>query len=286
MEFRRYNGDYDALCDFLIELNQKSRNHINWNWARFEWMYAHPEFDRNLLSSIGLWDDGKKIVGAAIYDMYFGEAFCGVLPEYDNLYPEVLEYAYHELKDDSGLGISICDEDHAKIKVAENCGFVLSGQSEQIRKFNLLENFSAPLPNGFSFRDLDPSKEPYEFQWLLWQGFNHGEDKEEFEKTEKISPQIRRHFNSHLSVAAINTAGENVSYCCLWYNGKTDYAYVEPVCTVPAYRGKGISKAVIFEALNRAKLLGAKDAVVISDMAFYEKLCFQKDLHFSFWWKK
>ncbi|MBQ5999602.1 MAG: GNAT family N-acetyltransferase [Treponema sp.] len=286
MEFRRYNGDYDALCDFLIELNQKSRNHINWNWARFEWMYAHPEFDRNLLSSIGLWDDGKKIVGAAIYDMYFGEAFCGVLPEYDNLYPEVLEYAYHELKDDSGLGISICDEDHAKIKVAENCGFVLSGQSEQIRKFNLLENFSAPLPNGFSFRDLDPSKEPYEFQWLLWQGFNHGEDKEEFEKTEKIIPQIRRHFNSHLSVAAINTAGENVSYCCLWYNGKTDYAYVEPVCTVPAYRGKGISKAVIFEALNRAKLLGAKDAVVISDMAFYEKLCFQKDLHFSFWWKK
>ena len=278
--------DYDALCDFLIELNQKSRNHINWNWARFEWMYAHPEFDRNLLSSIGLWDDGKKIVGAAIYDMYFGEAFCGVLPEYDNLYPEVLEYAYHELKDDSGLGISICDEDHAKIKVAENCGFVLSGQSEQIRKFNLLENFSAPLPNGFSFRDLDPSKEPYEFQWLLWQGFNHGEDKEEFEKTEKIIPQIRRHFNSHLSVAAINTAGENVSYCCLWYNGKTDYAYVEPVCTVPAYRGKGISKAVIFEALNRAKLLGAKDAVVISDMAFYEKLCFQKDLHFSFWWKK
>lgn len=286
MEFRRYNGDYDALCDFLIELNQKSRNHINWNWARFEWMYAHPEFDRNLLSSIGLWDDGEKIVGAAIYDMYFGEAFCGVLPEYDNLYPEVLEYAYHELKDDSGLGISICDEDHAKIKVAENCGFVLSGQSEQIRKFNLLENFSAPLPNGFSFRDLDPSKEPYEFQWLLWQGFNHGEDKEEFEKTEKIIPQIRRHFNSHLSVAAINTAGENVSYCCLWYNGKTDYAYVEPVCTVPAYRGKGISKAVIFEALNRAKLLGAKDAVVISDMAFYEKLCFQKDLHFSFWWKK
>lgn len=286
MEFRRYNGEYDALCDFLIELNQKSRNHINWNWARFEWMYAHPEFDRNLLSSIGLWDDGEKIVGAAIYDMHFGEAFCGVLPEYDNLYPEVLEYAYHELKDDSGLGISICDEDHAKIKVAENCGFVLSGQSEQIMKFDLFKNFSAALPAGFFFQDLDPEIDPYGFQWLLWQGFNHGEDKEEFEKSEKIVPQIRRHFNRHLSIAAVNAAGENVSYCCLWFNEKTDYAYVEPVCTVPAYRGKGLSRAVVYEALNRAAILGAKKAIVISDMFFYEKLGFKKDMHFSFWWKK
>lgn len=286
MEFRRYNGDYDALCDFLIELNQKSRNHINWNWARFEWMYAHPEFDRNLLSSIGLWDDGEKIVGAAIYDMYFGEAFCGVLPEYDNLYPEVLEYAYHELKDDSGLGISICDEDHAKIKVAENCGFVLSRQSEQIMKFDLFKNFSAALPAGFFFQDLDPEIDPYGFQWLLWQGFDHGENKEEFEKSEKIVPQIRRHFNRHLSIAAVNAAGENVSYCCLWFNEKTDYAYVEPVCTVPAYRGKGLSRAVVYEALNRAAILGAKKAIVISDMFFYEKLGFKKDVHFSFWWKK
>ena len=34
-----------------------------------------------------------------------------------------------------------------------------------------------------------------------------------------------------------NTDGEYVSYCCLWYSDKTDYAYVEPVCTVPSYRG-------------------------------------------------
>lgn len=286
MEFRKYNGDYDSICDFLVELNQKSKNHINWNWARFEWMYEHPEFDKDSLSAIGLWFDGSKIIGAAIYDMYFGEAFCGVLPEYDDLYPEILDYAYRELKDDSGLGIAICDDDFNKIKAAEDCGFVRSEQSEQIMKFNLLENFSAPLPNGFYFKELNPVKEPYDFQWLLWQGFDHGENKEEFEKTEKIVPQIRRHFNSHLSVAAVNSAGEYVSYCCLWYNSKTDYTYIEPVCTVSAYRGKGISKAVIFEALNRTKQLGAKHAVVISDMDFYEKLGFKKDSHFSFWWKK
>ena len=33
MEFRNYREeDYDAVCDFLIELNKNNKNHINWNW--------------------------------------------------------------------------------------------------------------------------------------------------------------------------------------------------------------------------------------------------------------
>lgn len=48
-----------------------------------------------------------------------------------------------------------------------------------------------------------------DFQWLLWQGFDHGENKKKFEKTEKIVPQIRRHFNSHLSMAAVNSGGKS-----------------------------------------------------------------------------
>ena len=56
MSFRGYRDeDYEAVCDFLIELNRKDRTHINWNWARFEWMMEHPEFDKSASSSIGLW---------------------------------------------------------------------------------------------------------------------------------------------------------------------------------------------------------------------------------------
>ena len=39
MKFKHYsNEDYEAVCKFLIELNRENQNHINWNWARFEWM--------------------------------------------------------------------------------------------------------------------------------------------------------------------------------------------------------------------------------------------------------
>ena len=95
LSFRHYaEADYEAVCRFLIDLNRNERSHIHWNWARFEWMYEHPECDKSLLGSIGLWLDGARVVGAAIYDMYFGEAFCGALPEYAALYPEILDYAW------------------------------------------------------------------------------------------------------------------------------------------------------------------------------------------------
>ena len=91
MILKRYTREnYEAVCDFLIELCRQDNAQIHWNWARFEWMMEHPEFNKSLLSSIGLWVENDSIVGAAIYDMYFGEAFCGVLPEYADLYPEIL----------------------------------------------------------------------------------------------------------------------------------------------------------------------------------------------------
>ena len=133
MELRRFKDeDYDAVCDFLIALNDSSRDHINWNWARFEWMYEHPDFDKSLLSSIGLWTDQGRIVGAAVYDMYLGEAFCGALPGYGSLYPEILAYAYRFLKDDNGLAAAICSDCAAEIHAAETQGFVPTGQTETV----------------------------------------------------------------------------------------------------------------------------------------------------------
>lgn len=288
--FKHYTEyDYEAVCDFLIELNREKQHHINWNWGRFEWMMKHPEFDESLTGSIGLWTDGDQVVGAAIYDMYFGEAFVGVLPAYSALYPELLDYAYRELKDENGLGVAVCDNCADEMSVVKSAGFEIAEQTETVMRLDLDEALPVDLPDGLRLAELDPVKEPVAFQWLLWQGFDHGSDKAEFEKDGDVFPEIpvfRRHFDPSLSIAAKASDGEYVSYCCLWYAGKTDYAYVEPVCTVPSFRGKGVAKAVIYEALNRASSLGAKRAYVLSDMPFYENLGFRKDKHFTFFWKR
>ena len=286
VSFRSYRDeDYEAVCDFLIELNQKDRTHINWNWARFEWMMEHPEFDKSAASSIGLWRSEGKVVGAAIYDMYFGEAFCAVLPEHEALYSEILDYAFRELKDDTGLGIAICDESRGEIEAAEAVGFTPDEQSETVLRLGLDELCRTPLPEGYVFAELDPADRPEDFQWILWQGFDHGTDHEEFKRKDPIIPQCRPHLNKCLSLAIALPDGNMVAYCCVWYRMDTDYAYVEPVCTVPAHREKGLASTLLSEALTRAKALGAREAYVISDLPFYEKLGFEKAQHFTFYRK-
>ena len=287
MEFRHFREeDYQAVCDFLIALNEPGRSHINWNWARFEWMYEHPEFDKNAKSAIGLWTDGDRVVGAAIYDMYFGEAFCAALPEYASLFPEILAYAYDALKDENGLAIALCDENAAEIEAARKQGFVPTEQSETMMEADLGRDFAPAFPEGLHAESPDPVKDAYAIQWLFWQGFDHGGDRAEFERTEQIVPQARRHFLPELGVAAVNRSGEPVAICCLWHDERTDYAYTEPVCTIPAYRGRGAGRAVVYEALNRAKARGAKKAYVISDQPFYEKLGFRRCRRFTFYRKR
>ena len=287
VSFRSYRDeDYEAVCDFLIELNQKDRTHINWNWARFEWMMEHPEFDKSASSSIGLWWSDGIVVGAAIYDMYFGEAFCGALPEYEALYPEILDYAYRELKDDSGLAIAINEKNTAKIRAAEQEGFERIDQKETIMELSLDRDFSSNLPDGLQLREMDQIADREALEWLFWQGFDHGDDREAFERSLDHVPHVRRHFNKALCLSAAAPSGEPVSHCSLWFHPDTDYAYVEPVCTIPGYRGKGIASALLSEAFSRAKALGAKEAYVISDLPFYEKLGFEKAQHYSFYRKE
>ena len=286
MDFRTYQDtDYEAVCRFLIALNREDRRHVNWNWARFEWMYEHPGFVKETRKAFGLWWEKGSIVGAAICDMYFGEAFCGVLPEYAALYPQVLDYAWAALKDDAGLGIAICDDNAGEIEAAAAKGFVRAEQRETILSLPLDRALSAELPAGFITTEPDPVKDACALQWLFWQGFDHGNDRAQFEREEQIVPRIRKHFNRNLGLAAADPSGELAAICCLWYHPDTDYAYVEPVCTIPAHRGKGLAKALLCETLNRARALGAKKAYVISDLDFYTKIGFRREFSCSFYWK-
>ena len=277
---------YENLCRFLIELNQADKKHINWNWARLEWMIEHPYLDYDHLDSMALWFDQDKVVGSALYDMSFGEAFCGVLPEYEDLYPEVLDYAYNNLKDDNGLGISIADENLVEIELASLAGFCKAEQTENIMSIDLAKPLSVNLKEGYRFVAPESLPDSYEIQWVIWQGFDHGDDRAEFEANETKTEMKRKHFNPRLNIMVADETGKLGSYACLWYDPRTDYAYVEPVCVIPSFRGKGVAKAMIYELLNRAREMGAKKAYVISDTEFYQKLGFADERHFTFYWKK
>ena len=150
---------------------------------------------------------------------------------------------------------------------------------------SLNRDFSSILPEGLQLREIDQIADRNALEWLFWQGFDHGDDREAFERSLDHVPHVRRHFNKALCLSAADLSGEPVSHCSLWFHPDTDYAYVEPVCTIPRYRGKGIAATLLSEAFSRAKALGAKKAYVISDLPFYEKLGFEKTQQYTFYRK-
>ncbi|MBQ3871575.1 MAG: GNAT family N-acetyltransferase [Clostridia bacterium] len=283
--------DLGKLHSFLIELNSGDEKHINWNWARFEWMYGHPEFDNTLIDRICIWYMGNKPVGAVIYDMYPGEAFCGVLNGYEDIYQDMLRYAFSELSDENGIGIAFPDTDQEAVSEAMKAGFRAEGNGETVLKIDLAGLDKAGLPDGYSFTDVDMYGEDTRgLQWLFWQGFDHGDDTGEFERDYsrmlKRTIYKRPHFDPRFSIGVRDRDGVLKSYCCVWYDRNTDYAYVEPVCTVPSERGKGLARAAVAKALERVREAGARKAYVISDLPFYINMGFGKYMHYTFFRRK
>ena len=283
--FKHYSPkDYDKVISFLIELNQSSKEHINWNWARFEWMYEHPMFNKSLLPLIGLWFDGDAVVGTAIYDMYLGEASVLVLPKYQYLYSEILDYAYQNLKDNEGLKVAVSNNNELEKELLTQAGYTKADQTETIMSIDLADSLKSPFIEGIEFVHLDPINNYEELCYLFWQGFDHGNDKEECLKENQTKGNMRPHYNPYLSIT-VKYKDKYIGHCSLWYSNKTDYAYVEPVCVIPLFRNKGVARSMIFEALNRVRSLGAKKAYVISDMEFYKKLGFKKEYSYTFFYK-
>ena len=286
--FRNFNRSYfEKVHEFLIELSIDNHTHINWNWARWEWMFFHPEFDKNSLDKIGLWFFHEDLVGVAIYDYYFGEAFFATKKGFEELEKDILDYMVENFSDENGLGIAVNDEDARTIELMKSYGFLENEQTENILELSLSEfDFSSNLSNDITIGNIDVEKDLYKHHELLWKGFDHeGEvplDEDTIRKQKEMLSAP--HLNTRLHVIAKNKSLEFVSYCGLWYNESTNYVYVEPVCTIPQYRKKGIAKCILTEALKRAYDLGAKKAYVISDMEFYKRLGFKQHSHYTFYW--
>lgn len=244
-------------------------------------MYAHPYCDRTLLHTIKLWKGNGKVVGAAIYDLYHGEAFCGTLDGYEALLPEILEYAYRSLKDDNGLGIAVRDGDAKMRELLLSLGYHKAEQTETVLCRSLERDLACQLPDGFAIREIHFPEDDHAYRTVIWKGFDHAGDDAEWEKmlANQVQPPSRR---PELCLAVADETGEFAAHCTCWYDQRTDYAYVEPVCTIPGYRGLGLGKAVVCEALNRCKKLGAKEAFVISEQEFYKKLGFERHSRYRF----
>ncbi len=283
----RFGSDYFKVCNFLIRINEKKIITPNFLWARWTWMISRPVDKEEQRNVIAIWEDRGVMVALATFELCFGEVYVCIDPEYRFLFPEILVHVESHLSGENGLKISIADHDRDFQKLAKSRGYYPSQKKQIVSVLDTDNAIKYCLPRGFKITSMAEGWDFYQYNRVMWRGFNHeGEPEQshediEWRKTMLSSP----HLMPELVVAVVAPDGNYVSHCGLWHISGIDYAYVEPVATDPDYRGMGLGKASVLETIIRARRSGAKEAYVCSDQQFYYRLGFYP-VHTETWWEK
>lgn len=263
----RFGSLYGEIHDFLRAAADKGYNE-HFHWGRFDWMMTHPFLDADMLPKIGVFrDESGSIAGTALFDTGFDDRWY-ILHATDSeaLLRCMLEYTAGS---DMGSGtIKANLSDLSLCALLRSMGYQPQA-SETVLQMSLSHDLSYGMPDGF--RVSSPGEEINRWQWklVIHRGFhNEGEPEESGGDVAEAEKHLEA--SQYLKVFAVHH-GEYAAHCGVWYDGG-DTAYIEPVVTVPEHRRRGLAKAVVYEALSRAKMRGAKRAVVLSDQEFYTRI--------------
>lgn len=267
---QRFNDQYKEISEFLrITADHGFNEHFH--WGRFYWMMAHPDLDIEALPKIAIFrDNNKGIVGIAIFDTCYQNRWYIIHSVSDEiLLRQLMEYVNRY--DDTPI-IKANLRDISLCKLLEDIKYK-SRYSESILTMNLSHDLYYRLPAGFCINEPHVQIDKRQWRFVIHRGFdNDGIPQIHGKNTAKAEERLL--IKEYIKTFAMKD-GDYVAHCGVWYDGG-ETAYIEPVATVPECRRKGLGRAVVYEALNRAKNRGAKRAVVISEQDFYKNIGMEK----------
>lgn len=277
----RFNEQYKEIRAFLQVAADTGYNE-HFHWGRFDWMMTHSYLDVEMLPKNALFRNGNgELVGAALFDTSFHDRWYILHSISDeSLLMQMIEYVTET--DAGSATIKANDHDTVLCRLLEKAGFKKQ-DSGSVLQIDLSRDLSFPLPPGYYLHNPDWEIDNKQWQLVIHRGFDHEGIPQE--PTEEVAKAQK-----HLETAEYRKAfaikdEEYTAHCGVWYNGG-ETAYIEPVVTVPEHRGKGLGRAVVYEAIRRAKEQGAKRAIVLSDQKFYISLGMTKSSEVGTWTKK
>lgn len=169
-------------------------------------------------------------------------------------------------------------------EAAEKAGYVRKGGYNE-RVFDFEKSLDYPLPEGFRF--VEPERmDTGKIAECCWKGFDHEQEEGPWNgDDESVRRNIAAPYATPLYPVAIeNERQEYVCFAGMWWTPENHLAYMEPLCTVPQYRGRGLASAALSELYRRMKPLGATHMTGGGD-PFYEKIGFEPCIGWTFWEK-
>lgn len=281
------DGDFLPVRDFLRRIWQGVDAPPVFGWSRWEWGFALPYLDRTHLDRMGVWEDGTGIVAVAAFEEGLGDAFLLVDPLRRDLLPAMLDHALDRMRSADGrVRVLIGDDDPDLQRLARRRGLAATQSGDEVAVLDVDDaDLRYTLPEGYRVVGLDEGVDLVQLDRVLHRGFGHPGDPhptaEDLAWRERSvsAPSTDR----ALCVAVVAADGTYVAYCGTWYERGDHAAVVEPVCTDPDHRRRGLGRAAVLEAVGRCAARGATRAQVGSRQQFYYAMGFAPRVTATWW---
>ena len=120
-----------------------------------------------------------------------------------------------------------------------------------------------------------------------WKGFDHEESEgvwdNQCEQTNYLI-QVAPHATTELGAVIADEQEEYACFAGMWWTPENKLAYMEPLCTIPEYRGRGLAAATLSEMYQKMKKLGATHMTGGMN-EFNKKIGFKPTVQWTFWRK-
>ena len=278
----RLLADHMKIYDFMIEIYEKDwRNGVPAPFLEYalssEWM------DLSYIHGSRIWEENGRIVAFCFTESPATDIYFSLRPGYEELSDEMVSYASEFMPDmDKKQRLVIFKGQDAIEKAAKINGYKEArGYNEMIYEFNQPLEYS--LPAGFRFVDperLDAAK----CMKCCYKGFNHEVEEGPWNGESEGFYRLANapHATIQHAVAVENEEGEYVCWAGMWWTPQNSLAYMEPLCTIPEYRNRGLAAAALSEHYRRMKPLGATHMTGGAN-PFYAKIGFKPMIGWRYW---
>lgn len=274
--------DFAAVRQFLVEIYERDwRNGVP---APFlEYALCCSWMDTSLTHRFSLWEEDGRIVALVFYENPASDVYFSLRPGYERLIGEMMDYAEADMpKPDGAQRFVLFGGQKALVEAAERRGYARTGGYNEL-VYDFSKPLDYPLPQGFSF--VPPDKLDYaKISECCYRGFNNEQTDGPWDGDYEDVVRISLAPNSTLPLCAVvqNERGEYVCVAGMWWTRENNLAYMEPLCTVPEYRRRGLAAAALSELYRRMKPLGATHMTGGGD-PFYAKIGFEPCVEWGYY---
>lgn len=280
----RILADHMDIYHFMVDIYEKDwRNGVP---APFlEYALSSSWMDKSYTHRNRIWEDGGNIVAFCFTENPVTDIYFSLKPGYEELAEEMVKYADENMPNKEGkLRLVIFKGQDAIMEAAQKFGYTqVGGHEDMIYEFD--KPLTYKLPDGFRF--VEEGKYNVEkCMECCWKGFDHETKEGPWNGDAEAGYHLAQapHATMQYAVAIENEYGDYVCWAGMWWTPENSLAYMEPLCTVPEYRQRGLAAAALSELYGRMKPLGATHMTGGSN-PFYAKIGYKPRITWTFWRK-